>query len=173
MTMEDGQCVCNLSELVERHYALLYRYAYRLSGSAADAEDLTQQTFLTAQTSLNQLRDPANAKAWLCTILRNTYLKTLRGRNGAATVSLEKVPEPADDVPAELFVDPQELQQILDELPEEFRTPLILFYFEEFSYKEIAGQLDVPIGTVMSRLARAKAHLRKRLAVFPPAAPAP
>ena len=64
-----------------------------------------------------------------------------------------------------------ELQTILSELPEEFRTPLILYYFEEFSYKQIARQMDVPIGTVMSRLARAKKHLRHRLTTVQPVAP--
>ena len=58
---------------------------------------------------------------------------------------------------------PQRLQQVLNELPEEFRTPVILFYFDDFSYRDIAEQMDLPIGTVMSRLARAKAHLRARL----------
>ena len=65
-------------------------------------------------------------------------------------------------------IEPQRLQEVLNELPEEFRTPLILFYFEEFSYRDIAEQMEVPLGTVMSRLARAKAHLRSRLI---PAAP--
>ena len=60
-------------------------------------------------------------------------------------------------------IDPAKLQEVLDELDESFRTPLILFYFEDFSYREIAEQMDLPIGTVMSRLARAKGYLRTRL----------
>jgi RNA polymerase sigma-70 factor (ECF subfamily) len=64
-------------------------------------------------------------------------------------------------------VDPERLQEALNELPEVFRTPIILYYFEDFSYRDIADQMDLPIGTVMSRLARAKAHLRGRL--LPPA----
>ena len=64
------------------------------------------------------------------------------------------------DVPE---VDPEELQRALSDLPEGFRTPVILFYFEDMSYRDIAEQMDLPIGTVMSRLARAKGHLRDRL----------
>lgn len=60
-------------------------------------------------------------------------------------------------------IDPEQLQQALNELPEVYRTPIILFYFEDFGYREIAEQMDLPIGTVMSRLARAKGHLRSRL----------
>ena len=67
----------------------------------------------------------------------------------------------ADEPPA---IDPAKLQRALDELDEGFRTPLILFYFSEFSYRDIAEQMDLPIGTVMSRLARAKAYLRAKLA---------
>lgn len=159
----DDRLAANVTELVELHYALLYRFAFRLTGSVADAEDLTQQSFLTAQRKLDQLRDPSRAKSWLCSILRNTYLKNLRSRAAAPAVSLENSPEPADDALDDAVFDEQELQDALAELPEEYRTPLILFYFEEFSYKEIAEQMQVPIGTIMSRLARAKSHLRRRL----------
>jgi RNA polymerase sigma-70 factor, ECF subfamily len=156
-----------LLELVRQHYALLYRYAYRLAGSAADAEDLTQQTFLTAQRKLDQLREPGSAKNWLFTILRNTYLKSLRDRGREAVVSMECIAELGCDSEIELLPDQEELQAALAGLPEEYRTPLILFYFEEFSYKEIAEQMGTPIGTVMSRLARGKSYLRRRLATSP------
>jgi len=161
--METARNAPELLELVQNHYALVYRFAYRLTGSSADAEDLTQQTFLTAQMKLQQLRTPDNAKAWLCTIVRNAYLKNQRSKNGMPVCSLQSVAEPADSDPSELEFDSEELQAALNELPEEFRTTLILFYFDEFSYKEIADQLEVPIGTVMSRLARGKSHIRRRL----------
>lgn len=152
-----------LSSLIEEHYALLYRYAFRLSGSRADAEDLTQQTYLTAQQKLGQLREPGHARTWLCTILRNAYLKTLRKRGDVTVRSLESAPEPYTVDKSQPVVDEERLQQALAEMPEEFRAPVILFYFEEFSYKEIAEQMDVPIGTIMSRLARAKEQLRQKL----------
>ena len=162
--MEPGPGAQPLLDLVERHYALLFRYALRLTGSPADAEDLTQQTFLSAQTKLGQLRDPENGRAWLCAILRNVYLKKLRERGPQVIHSLDNVPEPAAGTAYDPPWEQEQLQLVLNELPEEYRSPIILFYFGDFSYKDIAEQMGVPIGTVMSRLARAKAYLRKRLA---------
>jgi RNA polymerase sigma-70 factor (ECF subfamily) len=153
-----------IQELVDQHYVPLYRYAFRLSGSAADAEDLTQDAFCQAQLKLQQLRDPHRAKAWLFSILRNAYLHRARDARRQTTVPLDYVGELAERSPEPLpEFDSQRLQEVLNELPEDFRTPLILFYFEEFSYRDIAEQMEVPMGTVMSRLARAKAHLRARL----------
>jgi RNA polymerase sigma-70 factor (ECF subfamily) len=158
-----------VQQLVDAHYEPLFRYAFRLSGTAADAEDLTQEAFCKAQLQLHQLRDPARAKPWLFSILRNAYLHRVRSAAQHKSVSLEAIadlPGPDPDVPPE--VEPAQLQAALNDLPEAFRTPVILFYFEDFSYRDIAEQMDLPIGTVMSRLARAKAHLRTRLR---PAAP--
>jgi len=153
-----------VQRLVDDHYLSLYRYAYRLSGSAADAEDLTQEAFCKAQKHLAQLRDAGRARPWLFSILRNAYLHRVRSARVAPCVSLDDVGDlaepPAEPLPE---IDPDRLQQALNELPEPFRTPLILFYFEDFSYRDIADQMDLPLGTVMSRLARAKAHLRGRL----------
>lgn len=154
----------SVRELIDSHYASLYRYAVRLSGSAADAEDLTQETFGKALTRLSQLRDADRAKPWLFRILRNEYLHRKRDERRAKVIPLDSVgdqPDPPPDVG--MGVDPQELQAALEELDETFRTPLILFYFEDFSYRDIAYQMELPIGTVMSRLARAKAYLRAKL----------
>jgi RNA polymerase sigma-70 factor, ECF subfamily len=157
-----------VEELVEAHYAALYRYGYRLSGTAAEAEDLTQETFCQAQRKLDQLRDASRARAWLFSILRNAYLHRARARKVENRVPLDSVGDLPDRLPEPLpDVDPARLQQALGELPEAFRTPIILYYFEEFSYRDIAEQMGVPLGTVMSRLARAKLFLRQRLA--PPA----
>ena len=153
-----------IDALVEAHYAALYRYAYRLSGMAQLAEDLTQETFCQAQSKLHQLREWDRSKSWLFTILRNAYLHKLRTAKMEKQVPLEDIgelPERADDSLPE--VDSAQLQAALNQLPEMFRTPIILDYFEEFSYKDIADQIQVPLGTVMSRLARAKSFLRQRL----------
>jgi RNA polymerase sigma-70 factor (ECF subfamily) len=153
-----------VQRLVDEHYLALYRYAYRLSGGSADAEDLTQEAFCKAQDHLAQLREPDRAKAWLFSILRNAYLHRLRSERQERCVSLDAIgdlPEPSPDPLPE--VDPEQLQHALNDLPELFRTPVILYYFEDFSYRDIAEQMDLPIGTVMSRLARAKAYLRERL----------
>jgi len=153
-----------IQQLVEDHYLALYRYAYRLSGSSADAEDLTQETFCKAQLHFGQLRDPSRAKPWLFSILRNAYLHRARADRQQNCVSLESIGDVAEPLPPQLpDIDPERLQQALNELPEPFRTPIILFYFEDFGYREIAEQMDLPLGTVMSRLARAKAFLRTRL----------
>ncbi|HXG10142.1 MAG TPA: sigma-70 family RNA polymerase sigma factor [Gemmataceae bacterium] len=157
-----------VERLVDDHYQALYRYAYRLSGSAPDAEDLTQEAFCKAQANLSQLRDWDRAKAWLFSILRNVYLHRARAERQQPCVSLDGVGELAEAAPEPLpEIAPERLQQALNELPEAFRTPVILYYFEDFSYRDIAEQMDLPLGTVMSRLARAKAYLRNRL--LPPA----
>lgn len=153
-----------VQRLVDEHYVSLYRYAFRLAGSAADAEDLTQEAFCKAQIHLGQLRDPARARPWLFSILRNAYLHRARAEKQHRWVPLEvacDVSEPAPEALPE--IDPDKLQLALAELPEAFRTPVILYFFEDFSYRDIADQMDLPIGTVMSRLSRAKAHLRGRL----------
>ncbi len=153
-----------VQRLVEDHYAALYRYAFRLSGSAADADDLTQETFCKAQQNFSQLRDPTRAKPWLFRILRNVYLHRLRAEKQEHRVFLDDMRELPDRLPDPLpAIEPDRLQEALDELPEVFRTPIILYYFEDFDYRDIADQMDLPMGTVMSRLARAKAHLRSRL----------
>jgi RNA polymerase sigma-70 factor, ECF subfamily len=154
----------SVEELVERYYQPLYCYAFRLTGAAADAEDLTQEAFCKAQLSRSQLRDQSKAKAWLFRILRNLYLHRLRSERGHG----ERINVDPDVLPDESgrvleHVDVESLQRVLGELPDVFRTPLILYYFEDFSYRDIADQMELPIGTVMSRLARAKAHLRIRL----------
>jgi len=157
-----------VQRLVDEHYMALYRYAFRLSGSRADAEDLTQEAFCKAQLNFAQLRDPGRARPWLFSILRNAYLHRVRAERQQPVVSLEAVGDLAESTPDALpEIDPERLQQALGELPESFRTPIILYYFEDFGYRDIAEQMDLPMGTVMSRLARAKAHLRGRL--LPPA----
>lgn len=154
-----------IEALVEAHYAALYRYAYRLAGSSQEAEDLTQETFCLAQDKLHQLREQDRAKSWLFSILRNAYLHKVRSSKQEKQVSLEGIGEIPERIPEALpMVDSLQLQSALNELPEAFRTPLILYYFEEFSYRDIAEQMNVPLGTVMSRLARAKTFLRQRLA---------
>ncbi|MBX3437588.1 MAG: RNA polymerase sigma factor [Planctomycetaceae bacterium] len=159
--MTDGERTRIVEELVEQHSLSLYRFAYRLSGTAADAEDLVQQAFLAAQRKLDQVRDPEKTRSWLFTIVRNTYLKSRRSLEFKQFDAFDGMADPAieDEGP----IDQEELQAALDEMPEDFRIPLILFYLQQMSYREIATQLSVPEGTVMSRLSRAKAYLRRRL----------
>ncbi len=154
----------DIETLVAEHGPVLYRYAYRLIGSAADAEDLTQQVFLTALTKLDQLRDPAAARAWLCSVLRRAYLRGQRRPRPQPAANLDiDVNLLAVDVPEELAFDGEELQHAIDDLPDDYKVVLVGFYFEDCSYKELAERLELPIGTVMSRLSRAKGYLRTQL----------
>lgn len=160
--MDSTQRQQRVVELIGQHFELLYRVSYRLTGSVADAEDLTQQTFLTAQLKLEQLRQTDNAKGWLLAILRSHFFRNRR-RASRQPLSFEQVPEPDCSHAVTDQVDSEALQAAINDLPEDFRVPLVLFYFSELSYQEIATELSIPLGTVMSRLSRAKHQLRKRL----------
>lgn len=151
-----------VAELIGQHYELLYRVSFRLTGLVADAEDLTQQTFLTAQQKLEQLRQTESAKSWLLAILRHHFFRN-RSRAAKQLVRLDSLPEPSCSNDPLSGSDSEELQAALNDLPEEFRFPLVLFYFHELSYQDIATELSIPLGTVMSRLSRGKEHLRRRL----------
>ncbi|MGC3966773.1 MAG: sigma-70 family RNA polymerase sigma factor [Pirellulales bacterium] len=112
-----------------------------------------------------QLREAEAARGWLMSILRNSFWKQLRKLRPATAGSLELdlngIPAPPAIEP---IVDGEQLQKALDRLPAESREVLMMFYFEELAYREIATALEVPIGTVMSRLARAKRRLYELLA---------
>jgi RNA polymerase sigma-70 factor (ECF subfamily) len=162
--MDERAAPQDVAQLVADHYAVLYRYAYRLTGSVSDAEDLTQQVFLIAQQKLSQVRDQQGVRSWLFTILRNCYLKSRRQRlPAAAQLDVDTLSEEttAGDI------DVERLQTAINGLGDEFKIVILLFYFEHRTYREIAELLDVPPGTIMSRLARAKAHLRRGLCKFP------
>ena len=110
MGLSDGERT--VERLVAAHYEGLYRYAYRLCGGAADAEDLTQEAFCKAQANLAQLRDLERAKPWLFSILRNAYLHRVRSDNAHQMVSLEDVGElaetPSDSLPE---IDPEHMEE--------------------------------------------------------------
>jgi RNA polymerase sigma-70 factor (ECF subfamily) len=160
----DASSRLDVAQLVADHHEALYRYAYRLTGQSADAEDLTQQTFLIAQQKLSQLRQDDRARSWLFSVLRNCFLKSCRRQPpipvASTALNINNVPE---NRPAGYPIDRRQLQEALDALPPEFRVVVLMFYFEGCSYKEIAQGLDLPIGTVMSRLARAKGRMRQSL----------
>ena len=151
-----------VADLIGQHYELLYRVSFRLTGSVADAEDLTQQTVLTAQQKLEQLRQTESAKSWLLAIMRHHFFRN-RSRAAKQSVRLDSLPEQIRSTPRSDGFDSEELQAALNDLAEEFRVPLVLFYFHELSYQDIAAELSIPLGTVMSRLSRGKEHLRRRL----------
>jgi RNA polymerase sigma-70 factor, ECF subfamily len=155
------------AQLVDAHYTPLFRFALSLARREADACDLVQQTFFIWAKSGHQLREESKAKTWLFTTL---YREFLRGRRrDQRSQSIEDLPASVQDVPTEdvdhaRSLDGQQVVEALQEVDEVFRAPLTLFYLEDLSYQEIAEALDVPIGTVMSRLSRGKTQLRKILA---------
>ncbi|HEY4102183.1 MAG TPA: sigma-70 family RNA polymerase sigma factor [Gemmatimonadales bacterium] len=152
------------------HLDTLYRVALRLTGDPAAAEDLVQDTMLRALRAWNSFRPGSNARAWLVTILRNQFINGWRSRKRAPEgIDMESVPEPADlndpDPEGRFFnelVDDEVLQAV-DALPEEFREVLVLSDMEGLPYAEIASSLEIPVGTVKSRLFRARRILQGRL----------
>lgn len=151
--------------LVDRYYAALYRFALSLSGKPEAAADLVQQTFFLWAEKGHQLRESSKAKSWLFTTLYREYLATYRRNVKFPQVEIDSLEEdiPIISTDAIKETDVHIVIATLAALDEVFRAPLTLFYIDELSYKDIADLLDVPIGTVMSRLSRGKAQLRKLL----------
>ena len=148
----------------------LYSYAVVLSRNRTEAEDLVQETCLRALRAMQRLRPDSNIKSWLLTILRNIWLNQLRQSRAAHEVanieadenSAHEAVDTAKD-PYAMYVSNMEREQVrnaIQQLPLEFREIILLREYEELSYEEIAILLDCPAGTVMSRLARARAKLR-------------
>ncbi len=141
----------------------LNRFALSLRRHPSDAADLTQQTFLLWASKGHQLREESKVKAWLFTSLYREFLRgeRQRGRELSSESQLsdgECLPVAANNLDGDAVV-----RALLD-LEEIYRAPLSLFYLQEHSYKEIAETLDLPVGTVMSRISRGKARLREQLA---------
>ena len=151
--------------LVKLYYRDLYRFGFSLAGSEADAADLTQETFYIWARKGHQLNDPANVKGWLFTTLHREFLKICRRRKRFADGPIEERTHDLPDVPVDCVnrIDSRTLVRMLAEIDEDFRAPLVLYYMEDFSYKQIADVLAVPLGTVQSRIARAKMQLLRRL----------
>jgi RNA polymerase sigma-70 factor, ECF subfamily len=161
--MADVRSGGDVAQLVAEHHQAVYRYAYRLTGSVQDAEDLTQEVFLAGQRKIDQLRNIDMAKSWLFAILRNCFLKEKQRKRPVAAADLALNVDSIAAPPQKEEIDQERFQAALNRLPDIFRLAVVMFYFEECSYQEIAEKLDLPIGTVMSRLARAKGHLRSIL----------
>lgn len=151
--------------LVERYYRQLYQFAYNLSHDEAQAYDLTQETFLKWARKGHQLRDPSKVKTWLFTTLHREFLQARRKTTRFPHHELDEVARELPVIPPTMVdqLDAATVLASLAQINEAFRAPLALFYLEDYSYKEIADILDVPIGTVQSRIARGKTQLYKLL----------
>jgi RNA polymerase sigma-70 factor, ECF subfamily len=152
----------------------LYSYALILTCNRAEAEDLVQEAYLRAFQAMGRLRADSSLKGWLFTILRNIWFNQLRKwRNGPPMIGIElgdgvsdSIEEPSKDS-HDLYISKVEAEQVraaIQELPIGFREIILLREYEELSYQEIANILNCPLGTVMSRLGRARAKLRMVLA---------
>ena len=158
-------------ELTYPHLEFLFNVALKYSGTKYDAEDLVQETMYSAYTKFQQLRDEKSCRAWLFTILRNHFLKERkqlirRPYLDDGTSYLDYIKDERSSSFVDRLVEKdanKKLHQVLTTLPEKFQSPLILHYMEEMTYQEISEYLDIPIGTVMSRLARGKRYLKKKL----------
>ncbi len=158
----------------------LYAAALRMTRNQADAEDLVQETYLRAYRGFGSFTEGTNLRAWLFRILTNAYINTYRARQRRPQESdLDDVEDlylyrrlgsldtvlgnrSAEDTLMEMLTD-DEVKQALEDLPENFRLPVLLADVEGFAYKEIAEMLDIPIGTVMSRLHRGRKAMQKAL----------
>lgn len=147
--------------LVRLHFDRIYRLAHTLAGPAA-AADLAQETFLAAVKSFSRFRGDAQISTWLISILRNQFSLHLRGRKKWALAPLaeegERLPAPE---PPSIEGEVRDLLERVKELPEELRTPLVLFHVEGLSYADIAQAMDCPVGTVRSRLFEARGRLKR------------
>lgn len=161
----------------------LYSAALRMTRNRADAEDLVQEAYLRAYRGFAGFEEGTNLRAWLFRILTNTYINSYRSKKRRPDeTDLDEVEDfylyrrmggleaarasrSAEDELMDLFTD-DEVRDAIDSLPEQYRLAVLLGDVEGFSYKEIAEQLDIPIGTVMSRLHRGRKSLQKKLHDF-------
>jgi RNA polymerase sigma-70 factor, ECF subfamily len=173
----------DFEQLAMEHLPSLYSGAYRMTHNKADAEDLVQETYLKAYRSFHTFEAGTNLRAWLFRILTNTYINLYRKRQKNPTQNdlddIEdlylyrriggqegaKLGRSTEDEVLDHFTE-AEVAQAVQSLPENFRIPVLLADVEGFSYQEIADQLEIPIGTVMSRLHRGRKALQKQLFEF-------
>jgi RNA polymerase sigma-70 factor (ECF subfamily) len=160
----------SFEELAMPHFARLYNFACWLTADRTAAEDLVQESYMKALKGFSSFQQGTNFRAWIYRILRNTFLTSKAGLKIAVSFEDEEAgaPEPATNVtPESLLIAQLEqhaIQQALEALPVNFREVILLCDLEEMSYQEIAQTLAIPIGTVMSRLSRARKAMRSLLA---------
>jgi len=152
-------------ELVDAHYQPLYRFAFSLAKNPDKAADLVQQTYCIWAQKGDQLKDRSKAKTWLFTSLYREFLAGARRSNKFPETDLEDAEYhlESDEEDKGRIIDAKRAVAVLNSLDETFRAPLALFFLQQHSYKEIASVLDIPIGTVMSRISRGKDLLKRKM----------
>lgn len=155
----------DFEQLVNTYYESLYRFALSLTQREAEACDLTQQTFYLWATKGHQLRDKSKVKSWLFTTLHREFLGSRRRGNRFPHHGIDQVEHELPAVPPTIIndLDGSTVMAAMMQVDELYRAPLMLFYLEDHSYQEIADLLEIPTGTVMSRLSRGKAQIRELL----------
>ena len=158
-----GRGDLDFQSLVDLHYGPLYRFAMSLTRSESDACDLVQQTFLVWATKGHQLEDPSKAKSWLFTTLHHSFLESRRRTTRFPHLEISEAEGELPNVEPELLnhLDAQDAVQLLGRVDAQFQAAVALFYLEDYSYAEIATILEIPLGTVKSRIARGIAQLRE------------
>jgi RNA polymerase sigma-70 factor (ECF subfamily) len=156
----------DLEAIVGRFYTALYRFALSLTKSESESADLTQQTFLILAQRSHQIRDLSKVKSWLFTTLHREFLRLVRSQSAHPHVEFrpEVHDSPELSIDAIRTLDAKSVIDALSYVDPTYRTAIELFYLSELSYKEIAEALEIPIGTVMSRLSRGKDQLKTILA---------
>lgn len=159
-------------QIVALHHESVYRFAFSLVGNPDDAADLTQEAYLRLLNRSWQLRDQTKVKSWLFTTLYRIFLGWKRRERRFPHIEVSSVEEMLPEVTREVAdqLDGESAMSAAFQLEEHFRVPLVLHYLQCLTYREIAQLLDVPIGTVMSRLSRGKDLLRQQLTVRRPRA---
>ncbi|HAV65587.1 MAG TPA: RNA polymerase subunit sigma-24 [Verrucomicrobiales bacterium] len=148
----------DFNAMVDAHYEKLYRFAFSLAGDPDTAADLTQQTFYIYASKGDQIRESSRAKAWLFTTLYREFIALRRkaARHPQFELNMMELELPTVSPEAVDRLDYETVVQALGRIEERFRVPLALFHIDELSYREIAELMDVPIGTVMSRISRGR-----------------
>jgi len=152
-------------ELTIPHVGTLYRMAFHLTGARADAEDLVQDVYFKARKSFHTLRNHGKCKSWLCSILYRRFVDEYRRQKKFIITELENIPamDGSDDNEWPDSFRTEDISKALEKLNPLYRAPLVAHFLSGLSYSEIAKSLDIPIGTVMSRLYHARKHLAKAL----------
>jgi RNA polymerase sigma-70 factor (ECF subfamily) len=154
---------CDFAQLVAQYHKPLYRFAFSLTRAEPDAMDLTQQTFYIWAAKGHQLRDASKVKTWLFTTLRREYLKLRRKCSRFEYSEFSEEDQNIPDVSTESVnsLDAVRLIELLQQVSEPYRSAVSLFYLEDFSYKEMTGILEVPMGTIRSRISRGVGQLKR------------
>ncbi len=154
--------------LVSLYYGPLYQFAFSLTRSEADASDLTQQTFYVWATKGHQLRDGSKVKTWLFTTLHREFLNLRRRAVRFPHHELSEIEHELPVVTPTMVnsMDATKVVELLKQVAAPYQAPLALFYLEDYSYRDIADILDVPLGTVQSRISRGMAQLQQLIVDF-------